>query len=287
MEKIFISQEITRKESMATILYLKEIGRFSLINAEEEVVLIKKIREGDEYSRTRLISANLRFVVSIAKKYQDRGFTLSDLISEGNFGLIEAAYKFDETRGFKFITFAVWWIRQSILRSIIEKANTIRVPAFKVWMNAKIRKINAQFEQENHRLPSHYEIAGLLTTDESEIVDTILSNSESLSMETPMDYHNNATLYDTLEDKNTLQPDHALIYESLKTEIKRSLKLLPHKEARILELYYGLDGNPEHSINSLSQMFNMSDERIRQLKENGLKRLRKNKAHPNLATFLS
>lgn len=287
MEKIFISRDITNKDSIATALYLKEIGKYEPVTAEEEVELIRRIRKGDEEARKKLIFANLRFVVSIAKKYQKKGFGLSDLISEGNFGLIEAAYKFDETRGFKFITYAVWWIRQAIMRSIVEKGKLIKVPPGKVWLNTKIKKVNARFEQDHQRAPSLDETANKLDSSKYEISSTIMSNSESVSMEAPLDSSQDISLYDIMEDTDSPSPDNKLIYESLKIEIERSLNHLPYKEAKIIELYFGLNGSNECSIYSISRRFKISEERVRQLKEMGLKRLRTKPLSQNLVKYMS
>jgi RNA polymerase primary sigma factor len=287
MEKIYISNEITRKDSVSTVLYLKEIARYKLINADEEVELIIKVRQGDETARTRLIFSNLRFVVSIAKKYQNRGFSLNDLISEGNFGLIEASKKFDETRGFRFITYAVWWIRQSILRSIIEKSRIIRIPSSRVWMNSKINKINAKFEQDNHRLPTHFETASKLSADEYDVTDAILSNGDNVSFETPLHSGGESILFDVIEDRNATHPDRELIDESLKVDIKRSFRHIPHKEARVLEMYYGLNDSNDYSVSSISKILKISEERVRQLKELGLKRLRQKPHEQSLAKYLS
>jgi len=286
MEKIYISREITTKESKATSIYLKEIARYSLITADEEVDLIRKIKMGDGDARSLLIFANLRFVVSIAKKYQNRGFCLSDLISEGNFGLIEASKKFDETRGFRFITYAVYWIRQSILRSITEKSKIIKVPANKISLNIKIKKANALFEQKHHRSPSINETACQIRKDEYEVADAILSNSENLSIETPIYPGSETNLIDVLEDANSIYPDQELMYESLKFDIKRALKYLPKRESRVLELYFGLNGNQEHSIYAISQKCKISEERARQHKEMGLKKLRAKPHSQNLVKYL-
>jgi RNA polymerase primary sigma factor len=269
------------------VLYLKEIARYKLINADEEVELIIKVRQGDETARTRLIFSNLRFVVSIAKKYQNRGFSLNDLISEGNLGLIEASKKFDETRGFRFITYAVWWIRQSILRSIIEKSRIIRIPSSRVWMNSKINKINAKFEQDHHRLPTHFETACKLSADEYDVTDAILSNGDNVSFETPLHSGGETILFDVIEDKNATHPDHELIDESLKVDIKRSFRHIPHKEARVLEMYYGLNDSNDYSVSSISKILKISEERVRQLKELGLKRLRQKPHEQSLAKYLS
>jgi RNA polymerase primary sigma factor len=287
MEKLRISQGFTIRDSQATSIYLKEIARYALINADEEVELIIRVRQGDESARTQLIFANLRFVVSIAKKYQNRGFSLNDLISEGNFGLIEASKKFDETRGFRFITYAVWWIRQSILRAIIEKSRIIRLPSSRVWMNSKINKINAKFEQDNHRLPTHFETASKLAAEEYDVNDAILSNGENVSFETPLHSGSDTILFDVMEDKNATLPDQELIGESLKVDITRSLQHIPHKEARVLEMYYGLNDNMDHSVSSISKILKISEERVRQLKELGLKRLRQTPHEQSLAKYLS
>lgn len=286
MRKLLITQEITTKDSISTSLYLKEIGRFLQISPEEEVELIKKIRSGDQEARAKLIFSNLRFVVSIAKKYQNRGLSLLDLISEGNIGLIEAAHKFDETKGFKFITYAVWWIRQAISRAIVDKSKMIRVPSTKVWLNAKIKKVNSNFEQKHHRSPTNDETALAMNSDEYEISSIILSNTESLSIEANPDSANNS-LYDFIEDIDSPKPDAGLLQESLKFEIARALNTLPIKEAELLKNYYGLDGSDENSLYTLSLKFDMSEDRIKQLMDLGLKRLRTTPNQNNLVQYLT
>lgn len=287
MKKLYISREITRKDSISIRLYLKEIQKFEPLSTDEEVELIKKIRNGNIDAKTILIFSNLRFVVSIAKKYQYQGLSLADLINEGNLGLIEAVYKFDETMGFRFITYAVWWIRQSISRALVDKANLVRVPSSKFWLNSKIKKVNSKFEQEHQRLPTTKETAGVLGSDEYEIMATILSNTDSISMEASLDGTSDKNLYDIIENNDSPSPDEQLIFESLKFELNRALKNIPQKEAEVLRLYFGLEGSQELSVFSISRKFDISEERVKQLKDLGLKRLRTNPNQHNLLKYLA
>lgn len=287
MKRFDLSIAITNKESLATVLYFKEIRKFNLLTTAEEVELLNKIRAGDNDARNLLIISNLRFVISIAKKYQHLGFTFNDLISEGNFGLMDAIEKFDSTKGFKFITYAVWWIRQSIIRSILENNHTIRVPAGQYWQNNKIKKHSNQFEQENHRPPTVTETAKIMHMKEYDISNATISNIDSISLDSVIDMESDAHLIDILVNEETPSPDQQLINESLINEIKKSLSLLPEKEAKVIELYFGLNGNKEHSIFSISRLLNLSEERIGQLKDTALKRLRFMPAHRNLEAFRS
>ena len=287
MKKLYITREITRKDSIATRLYLKDIHKFEPLSTEEEVELIKKIRQGDEEAKVRLIFSNLRFVVTIAKKYQSLGMGLADLISEGNFGLLEAAHKFDETKGFKFITYAVWWIRQSISRSITEKSQMIRVPSGKVWTNSKIQKASSKFEQENHRKPSIEETARELNIEEHEVETALINNRKNLSIEDSLDSYSDYKLYDVLEDTSLPRPDDGLIRESLQIELDELLNQIPKKEAEVIRNYFGLNGNHECSTFSISRKFNISEERVRQLKELGLKRLKSVYYSQNPAKYLA
>lgn len=287
MKKLYITREITRKDSISTRLYLKEIHKSEPLTTEEEVELIKKIRQGDEEAKVRLIFSNLRFVVSIAKKYQSLGMGLSDLISEGNFGLLEAARKFDETKGFKFITYAVWWIRQSISRSITEKSQMIRVPSGKVWTNSKIQKASSKFEQENQRRPSIEETAKELNMEEYEVSIALMTNRKNLSMEDPLDAYSDHKLQDVMEDTSLPRPDDGLIRESLQIELDEMLNQIPKKEAEVLRNYFGLNGNHECSTFSISRKFNISEERVKQLKELGLKRLKSFYYSRNLEKYLA
>ncbi len=287
MKKLYITREITRKDSISTKLYLKDIHKFEPISTDEEVELIKKIRLGDEHAKARLIFANLRFVVSIAKKYQSLGLSLSDLISEGNFGLIEAARKFDETKGFKFITYAVWWIRQSISRSIAEKSQIIRIPTSRVWANAKIQKANSKFEQEHYRKPSLEETAEALDMDEHDVSLAIFNSRKNVSMEDPLDAFSDHKVCDIIEDNSLPSPDDGLIKESLKIELDAILDRIPRKEAEILRYYYGLTGPQEYSAYSIGRKFNISEERVKQLKELGLKRLKSYEYRKNLEKYMA
>ncbi|HPE57743.1 MAG TPA: RNA polymerase sigma factor RpoD/SigA [Bacteroidales bacterium] len=287
MKRFDLTQSITNKDSLVTLVYFREIRKYNLLSTDEEVQLINRIREGDTDARNLLITSNLKFVISIAKKYQYVGFTFNDLISEGNFGLFDAIERFDATKGFKFITYAVWWIRQSIVRSILENHKTIRVPAGQYWKNNTIMKLNNNFEQENYRTPTVSETAKIMNMEEFEINSITISNADSISLETAIDLDNDSHLIDVLVNDETPSPDQELLHESLVNEINKSLNLLPEKEAKVIELYFGLNGNDEHSIFSISKKLYLSEERVGQLKDNALKRLRVLPVHSNLRTFLS
>ncbi len=273
MRQLKITQSITNRESQSLDKYLHEIGKVDLLTAEEEVILAQKIREGDQAALERLTKTNLRFVVSVAKQYQNQGLTLGDLINEGNLGLIKAAKRFDETKGFKFISYAVWWIRQSILQAIAEQSRIVRLPLNQVGSLSKISKAFSRLEQEFEREPSPEELADNLETTVEKISDTLSNSGRHVSMDAPFVQGEENTLLDVLEnsDPNT---DSNLINESLSEEIKRSLSTLTEREREIIVLFFGLSTNHPLSLEEIGEKFNLTRERVRQIKDKALQRLR-------------
>ena len=276
MRQLKISHSITSRENDSLEKYLTEIGKIEMITPEEEAMLAKKIREGDEEALDKLTMANLRFVVSVAKQYQGHGLTLSDLINEGNVGLIKSAKKFDETKGFKFISYAVWWIRQSIMLAIVEHSRLIRLPLNKAGNVSKMNRMSNQFEQINEREPTAEEIAEDLHLKDSDVKEIILSNIKHVSMDAPLNGEfEDGSMADILEDKNEDTPDKSLINESLKNEIATALKVLAPREAEVIAAYFGINGFTPMSIDEIAQKFDLSRERVRQIKERAIRRLRK------------
>ena len=285
MRQLKITQSITNRESQSLDKYLHEIGKVDLITAEEEVILAQKIREGDQAALERLTKTNLRFVVSVAKQYQNQGLTLGDLINEGNLGLIKAAKRFDETKGFKFISYAVWWIRQSILQAIAEQSRIVRLPLNQVGSLSKISKAFSRLEQEFEREPSPEELAETLETTVDKITDTLSNSGRHVSMDAPFVQGEENTLLDVLEndDPNT---DSNLIDESLSEEIKRSLATLPEREREIIVLFFGLSTNHHLSLEEIGEKFNLTRERVRQIKDKALQRLRHTSRSKILKSYL-
>lgn len=276
MRQLKITYSITSRENDSLEKYLTEIGKIDMITPEEEAVLAKKIREGDEDALDKLTMANLRFVVSVAKQYQGHGLTLSDLINEGNVGLIKSAKKFDETKGFKFISYAVWWIRQSIMLAIVEHSRLIRLPLNKAGNVSKMNRMSNQFEQINEREPTAEEIAEVLHLKDGDVKEIILSNIKHVSMDAPLNGEfEDGSMADILEDKNEDTPDKSLINESLKNEIATALKVLAPREAEVIAAYFGINGFTPMSIDEIAQKFDLSRERVRQIKERAIRRLRK------------
>ena len=256
--------------------YLTEIAKIDLITPEEEAELARKIRVGDELALDKLTKANLRFVVSVAKQYQGHGLTLSDLINEGNVGLIKAAKKFDETKGFKFISYAVWWIRQSIMLAIVEHSRLIRLPLNKAGNVSKVNKAVSAFEQEFEREPTSAELAEVLHLKDADVRDIIVSNIKHVSMDAPLGGDSeDGSMAEILEDKGEDTPDHSLINESLKNEIATALKVLSEREAEVVAAYFGINGFTAMSVDEIAQKFSLSRERVRQIKERAIRRLRK------------
>lgn len=285
MRQLKISKSITNRESASLDKYLQEIGHEELLTTDEEVELAQRIRKGDKRALERLTKANLRFVVSVAKQYQNQGLSLPDLINEGNVGLIKAAEKFDETRGFKFISYAVWWIRQSILQAIAEQSRLVRLPLNQVGSVNKITRELNKFEQEHERKPSVDEIAERVDLPEDKIADAMKANSRHVSMDAPIADGEDSSMIDFLagDSSNT---DRELAIESLKAEVSRILKLLNDKEQKVLRAFFGIDGSPEMTLDEIGEKYNLTRERVRQIKEKALRRLRHNTKNKLLKSYL-
>lgn len=281
-----ITKQFTNRESQSLDKYLQEIGKVDLLTPDEEIQLAIRIKKGDHTALEKLTKANLRFVVSVAKQYQNQGLSLGDLINEGNLGLIKAAKRFDETRGFKFISYAVWWIRQSILQALAEQSRIVRLPLNRVGALNKIGKAYSNLEQEYEREPNANELATELKMDENEITDTLKISGRHISMDAPFAQGEDNSLLDIIENDELPSPDNTLISESLKAEIERALSTLSEREAEVIKLYYGL--NKEHSLTleEIGDKFNLTRERVRQIKEKAIRRLRHASRSKNLKTYL-
>ncbi len=286
MRQLKITQSITNRESQSLDKYLHEIGKVDLINAEEEVILAQRIREGDQAALERLTKCNLRFVVSVAKQYQNQGLTLGDLINEGNLGLIKAAKRFDETKGFKFISYAVWWIRQSILQAIAEQSRIVRLPLNQVGSLSKISKAFSKLEQEYEREPSPEELAEIMETTVDKISDTLSNSGRHVSMDAPFITGEENTLLDVLENRDSPNTDSILINESLSEEIRRSLSSLTEREREIIVLFFGLGMNQPLSLEEIGEKFGLTRERVRQIKDKALQRLRHTSRSKVLKSYL-
>ncbi|GAD04413.1 RNA polymerase sigma factor rpoD [Porphyromonas crevioricanis] len=274
MRQLKISKSITNRESASLDKYLQEIGREELISVEEEVELAQAIRRGDRRALEKLTRANLRFVVSVAKQYQNQGLSLPDLINEGNLGLIKAAEKFDETRGFKFISYAVWWIRQSILQALAEQSRIVRLPLNQVGTLNKITKALQRFEQENERRPSSSELAKELDLPEDKITDTLKVSGRHISVDAPFVEGEDNSLLDVLVNDDTPNTDTSLMNESLAQEIDRALSTLTEREAEIVKLFFGIGERQEMTLEEIGDTFGLTRERVRQIKEKAIRRLR-------------
>ena len=285
MRQLKISKSITNRESASLDKYLQEIGHEELLTIDEEVELAQRIRKGDKRALERLTKANLRFVVSVAKQYQNQGLSLPDLINEGNVGLIKAAEKFDETRGFKFISYAVWWIRQSILQAIAEQSRLVRLPLNQVGSVNKITRELNKFEQEHERKPSVDEIAERVDLPEDKIADAMKANSRHVSMDAPIADGEDSSMIDFLSGDSS-NTDRELAIESLKAEVSRILKLLTDKEQKVLRAFFGIDGSPEMTLDEIGEKYNLTRERVRQIKEKALRRLRHNTKNKLLKSYL-
>lgn len=285
MRQLKISNSITNRESASLDKYLQEIGHEELLTTDEEVELAQRIRKGDKRALERLTKANLRFVVSVAKQYQNQGLSLPDLINEGNVGLIKAAEKFDETRGFKFISYAVWWIRQSILQAIAEQSRLVRLPLNQVGSVNKITRELNKFEQEHERKPSVNEIAERVDLPEDKIADAMKANSRHVSMDAPIADGEDSSMIDFLSGDSS-NTDRELAIESLKAEVSRILKLLTDKEQKVLRAFFGIDGSPEMTLDEIGEKYNLTRERVRQIKEKALRRLRHNTKNKLLKSYL-
>lgn len=285
MRQLKISKSFTNRESASLDKYLQEIGHEELLSVEEEVELAQKIKKGDRRALERLTRANLRFVVSVAKQYQNQGLSLPDLINEGNVGLIKAAEKFDETRGFKFISYAVWWIRQSILQAIAEQSRIVRLPLNQVGSVNKINRELNKFEQEHERRPSVDEIADRIDLPEEKIEEAMKANNRHVSMDAPFVDGEDNSLLDVLADNDMPMADKALVQESLRKEIDRAIDLLNDREQKVVRAFFGI-GTPEMTLEEIGDKYNLTRERVRQIKEKAIRRLRHNTKNKLLKTYL-
>ena len=274
MRQLKISKQITNRESQSLDKYLQEIGKVDLLTPDEEVDLARRIREGDQLALEKLTKANLRFVVSVAKQYQNQGLSLGDLINEGNLGLIKAGQRFDETRGFKFISYAVWWIRQSILQALAEQSRIVRLPLNRVGSLNKISKTFSMLEQKYEREPSPDELAEVLDVSTSEVVDTMKISGRHVSMDAPFIQGEDNRLLDVLENDNEETPDFGLMTDSLRREVQRALSTLTQREADVISFYFGLNGEHAMTLEEIGERFNLTRERVRQIKEKAIRRLR-------------
>jgi len=273
VRQLQISKQITNRETQSLDRYLAEIGKVQLITAEEEVDLAQRIRQGDMVALEKLTKANLRFVVSVAKQYQNRGLSLNDLINEGNLGLIKAGTRFDEKRGFKFISYAVWWIRQCIIQAIAEQSRVVRLPLNRVGAIAKISKVFADLEQNLQRDPTAEEIAACMDTSSEFVTDNMVYSQRNISADAPVGFEDQGTLMDTLTEEDSTPPDSSLTHEALKADIRRALATLKEREKEIIVLYYGLDNQDPHTLEEIGAKLSLTRERVRQIKEYATRRL--------------
>ncbi len=285
MRQLKITKSITNRESASLDKYLQEIGKYELITVEEEVELAQRIRKGDRTAIEKLTRANLRFVVSVAKQYQNQGLSLPDLINEGNLGLIKAAEKFDETRGFKFISYAVWWIRQSIMQAINEQSRIVRLPLNQVSSLSKYKKAVSKFEQENQRKPTPEELSKILELPKEKVMDTMRVSGRHLSVDAPFVEGEDNSLLDVLENSDSPEADGSLLDESLSREIERAFATLTERERIILKLAFGI-GMPEMSLEEIGEQFGLTRERVRQIKEKAIRRLRHTSRSKILKSYL-
>ena len=285
MRQLKITKSITNRESASLDKYLQEIGREELITVEDEVELAQRIRKGDQSALEKLTRANLRFVVSVAKQYQNQGLSLPDLINEGNLGLIKAAEKFDETRGFKFISYAVWWIRQSILQALAEQSRIVRLPLNQVGSLNKINKALSKFEQENERMPSPDELADILDIPREKIADTLRVSGRHVSVDAPVVDGEDNSLLDVLVNNDSPNADRGLVNESLNKEIERALSTLTERERDIVKYFFGI-GTQEMTLEEIGEYFGLTRERVRQIKEKAIRRLRHSARSKLLKSYL-
>lgn len=285
MRQLKISQSITNRETQSLDKYLTEIGKVDLITAQEEVILAQKIRDGDQAALVRLTKANLRFVVSVAKQYQNQGITLGDLINEGNVGLIKAAGRFDETKGFKFISYAVWWIRQSIISAISEQSRAVRLPLNKIGDLSKIRKAQSKLEQQYEREPTTEELAESLETTVDRIADSMRNSGRQISVDAPFQQGEEGTLLDVMHN-NEPATDNSLMQDSLAAELSRSLSVLAAREREVLILFYGLGNQSALSLEEIGEKFVLTRERVRQIKDKALQRIRHTSRSGVLQSYL-
>ena len=286
MRQLKITKQVTNRETASLDKYLQEIGKVELITADEEVELAQRIKAGDQRALEKLTKANLRFVVSVSKQYQNQGLTLPDLFNEGNLGLIKAAQRFDETRGFKFISYAVWWIRQSILQALAEQSRIVRLPLNKIGSINKINKAYASLEQQHERPPSAEEIATRLEMSEMDVKESLRNSGRHVSMDAPLVEGEDSNLYDVLNSHDSPNPDDDLMVDSLRTEIERSLSTLTPREGDVIRLYFGLNGQHPLTLEEIGEKFDLTRERVRQIKEKAIRRLKHATRSKILKTYL-
>ncbi len=286
MRQLKITKQVTNRETASLDKYLQEIGKVELITAEEEVELARRIKQGDRDALEKLTKANLRFVVSVSKQYQNQGLSLPDLINEGNLGLIKAAQRFDETRGFKFISYAVWWIRQSILQALAEQSRIVRLPLNKIGSINKINKAYAKLEQENEREPDAGEIADMLDIPETEVKESMRNSGRHISMDAPLIQDEDNTLYDVLRSDDTNTPEKELMTESLRKEIDRAISTLTPRESDVIRLYFGLNSKHPMTLEEIGEKFDLTRERVRQIKEKAIRRLKHTSRSKILKSYL-
>lgn len=286
MRQLKITKQLTNREITSLDKYLQEIGRLEMISPEGEVKLAQRIKAGDQIALEKLTKANLRFVVSVAKQYQNQGMSLPDLINEGNLGLIKAAQRFDETRGFKFISYAVWWIRQSILQALAEHSRIVRLPLNKISSLNKITKTYAQLEQKFERTPNVGEVADALDIPLAEVSENLRNGGKHLSMDAPLASDEENNMYDFMKSEDASTPESELMYESLKKEINRALSTLTPKEGDIIKMFFGLEGYPPMTLDEIGEKFDLTRERVRQIKEKAIRRLKHTSRSQILQSYL-
>ena len=286
MRQLKITKQITNRDTQSLEKYFQEISKIDLITADEEVELARRIRQGDQLALNKLVNANLRFVVSAAKQYQGSGLRLSDLINEGNIGLVKAAKRFDETRGFKFISYAVWWIRQSILQAMSEQSRMIRLPLNKIGEISKIKKVYSSLEQTHERPPSAIEIAKELDMSAEKVKLAMKNTGRHLSMDAPFQEGESSNLYNVISSKEATRPDAEMMKESLQTDIRQALQTLPDRESEIIRLYYGIGERSPMSLNEIGELFDITRERVRQIREKAIRVLRKKSNNQMLQAYL-
>jgi len=286
MRQLKISQQVTSRSEMSLDKYLSDISKIQLMAVEDEAALAKRVKEGDRQALKQIVQANLRFVVSVSKQYQNLGLGLSDLINEGNLGLIKAAYRFDETRGFRFISYAVWWIRQSIIQALADQSRTIRLPAHQISVLKKINKAASVFEQEHGREPTIAELSSVTEQNPDEVKSLMAAADQALSLDAPIGQEGNFCMCDLLPDGNDARPDNVLERESLCSEVERAINSLPQREALVLRLFFGLNGYSQHAVEDIANRMDISSALVRRLKEKALKRLRTAKRVKMLQVYL-
>ncbi len=286
MRQLKITKQVTNRETASLDKYLQEIGKVDLITAEEEVALAQRIKQGDMNALEKLTKANLRFVVSVSKQYQNQGLSLPDLINEGNLGLIKAAQRFDETRGFKFISYAVWWIRQSILQALAEQSRIVRLPLNKIGVLNKVNKVHAVLEQQLGRPPEVDELAHYLDMSERDVKDILRNAGRHVSVDAPLVQDEENTLLDMMTSDEGPTPEKGLLYESLRKEIERVISTLTPREAEILKYYFGLEGKYPMTLEEIGEKFDLTRERVRQIKEKAIRRLKQTSRSKILKTYL-